>query len=147
MRCLALFCFRTGYCLGMRCIEILFCLSEMFGSQNEVYRTIVLPQSEVFGSQNMILPQNEVFRTVLLQNEAFAIVLPQNEVNISVLLQGGIFRVVIVSWQLFSEVKAIIDFVGVNSIKNLTSTLVNGVGLDNQNFVGVSSGCSKDVCL
>ena len=34
--------------------------SEMFGSQNEVYRTIVLPQSEVFGSQNMILPQNEV---------------------------------------------------------------------------------------
>ena len=101
--------------------------SEMFGSQNEVYRTIVLPQSEVFGSQNMILPQNEVFRTVLLQNEAFAIVLPQNEVNISVLLQGGIFRVVIVSWQLFSEVKAIIDFVGVNSIKNLTSTLVNGV--------------------
>src|SRR5882762_5676765 len=79
--------------------------SEMFGSQNEVYRTIVLPQSEVFGSQNMILPQNEV--------------------NISVLLQGGIFRVVIVSWQLFSEVKAIIDFVGVNSIKNLTSTLVN----------------------
>jgi len=29
--------------------------SEMFGSQNEVYRTIVLPQSEVFGSQNMIL--------------------------------------------------------------------------------------------
>src|SRR5882762_8419761 len=87
--------------------------SEMFGSQNEVYRTIVLPQSEVFGSQNMILPQNE----------AFAIVLPQNEVNISVLLQGGIFRVVIVSWQLFSEVKAIID------------------------FVGVSSACSKDVCL
>src|SRR5882762_3117272 len=101
--------------------------SEMFGSQNKVYRTIVLSQSEVFGSQNMIRPQNEVFRTVLLQNEAFAIVLPQNEVNISVLLQGGIFRVVIVSWQLFSEVKAIIDFVGVNSIKNLTSTLVNGV--------------------
>src|SRR5882762_8966832 len=101
--------------------------NEMSGSQNEVYRTIVLSQSEVFGSQSMILPQNEVFRTVLLQNEAFAIVLPQNEVNISVLLQGGIFRVVIVSWQLFSEVKAIIDFVGVNSIKNLTSTLVNGV--------------------
>src|SRR5882762_9069996 len=107
--------------------------SEMFGSQNmilpqnEVYRTIVLPQSEVFGSQNMILPQNEVFRTVLLQNEAFAIVLPQNEMNISVLLQGGIIRVVIVNWQLFSEVKDIIDFVGVNSIKKLTSNLVNGV--------------------
>src|SRR5882762_2948169 len=97
--------------------NIVLSQSEMFGSQNEVYRTIVLPQSEVFGSQNMIL----------LQNEAFAIVLPQNEVNISVLLQGGIFRVVIVSWELFSEVKAIIDFVGVNSIKNLTSTLVNGV--------------------
>ena len=104
--------------------------SEVFRSQNEVYRTIVLPQSEVFGSQNMILPQNEVFSTVLLQNEAFEIVLPQNEVNISVLPQGGIFRVVIVNCQLSNEVKAIIDFVlnvGVKSIKNLTSTLVNGV--------------------
>ena len=39
--------------------------------QNEVYKTIVLPQSEVFGSQNVILPQNEVSKTVLLQNEAF----------------------------------------------------------------------------
>src|SRR6202050_4814691 len=98
--------------------------------QNEVYRTIVLPQSEVFGSQNVILPQNEVFKTVLLQNEAFEIVLPQNEVNISVLLQGGIFRVVIVNWQLSNEVKAVIDFVlnlRVKSIKILTSTLVNGV--------------------
>jgi hypothetical protein len=110
--------------------------SEVFRSQNvilpqnEVYRTIVLPQSEVFGSQNMILPQNEVFRTVLLQNEAFEIVLPQNEVNISVLPQGGIFRVVIVNCQLLNEVKAIIDFVlnlGVKSIKIFTSTLVNGV--------------------
>src|SRR5882762_5544746 len=101
-------------------------------SQNEMsgsvlFQTIVLPQSEVFGSQNMILPQNEVFRTVLLQNEAFEIVLPQNEMNISVPLQGGIFRVVIVNWKLFSEVKAIIDFVGVKSIKKLTSTLVNSV--------------------
>ena len=98
--------------------------------QNEVYRTIVLPQSEVFGSQNVILPQNEVFRTVLLQNEAFEIVLPQNEVNISVLPQGGIFRVVIVNCQLSNEVKTVIDFVlniGVKSIKILTSTLVNGV--------------------
>jgi len=75
--------------------------------QNEVNRTIVLPQSEVFGSQNMTLPQNEV--------------------NISVLLWGGIFRVVIVNWQLSNEVKAVIDFVVVKSIKNLTSTLVNGV--------------------
>ena len=75
----------------------------------------------------MILHQNEVFRTVLLQIEAFEIVLSQNEVNISVLLQGGIFRIVIVNWQLFNEVKAVIDFVGVKSIKNLTSTLVNGV--------------------
>src|SRR6202042_3108042 len=98
--------------------------------QNEVYRTIVLPQSEVFGSQNMILPQNEVFRTVLLQNEAFEIILPQNEVNIYVLPQGGIFRVEMVNWQLSNEVKAVIDFVlnlGVKSIKILTSTLVNGV--------------------
>jgi hypothetical protein len=34
---------------------------------------------------------------------------------------------VIVNWQLSIEVKAVIDFVGVKSIKNLTSTLVNGV--------------------
>jgi hypothetical protein len=43
--------------------------NEIFGSvlsqnmilpQNEEYRTIVLPQSEMFGSQNVILPQNEV---------------------------------------------------------------------------------------
>src|ERR1700727_2743072 len=110
--------------------------SEMFGSQNvilpqnEVNITIVLPQSEVFGSQNMILPQNEVFRTVLLQNEAFEIILPQNEVNIYVLPQGGIFRVEMVNWQLSNEVKAVIDFVlnlGVKSIKILNSTLVNGV--------------------
>src|SRR6267154_856502 len=107
--------------------------SEVFESQNmilpqnEVYRTIILPQSEVFGSQNMILHQNEVFRTVLLQIEAFEIVLSQNEVNISVPLQGGIFGVVIVNWQLSNKVKAVIDFVGVKSIKNLTSTLVNGV--------------------
>ena len=90
----------------------------------------VLSQNEMSGfvlSQNRVLPQNEVFRTVLLQNEAFEIVLPQNEVNISVLLQGGIFRVVIVNWQLSNEVKVVIDFVGVKSIKILTSTLVNGI--------------------
>src|ERR1700691_6191245 len=112
---------------------ILLPQSEVFGSQNvilpqnEVYKTIVLPQIEVFGS---VLPQNEVFRTVLLQNEAFEIDLPQHEVNTSVLLQGGIFRVVIVNWQLSNEVKAVIDFVlnlRVKSIKILTSTLVNGV--------------------
>jgi len=74
--------------------------------QNEVYNTIVVPQSEVFRSQHMILPQNEV--------------------NISVLLPSGIFRVVTVNWQLSNEVKAVIDLVGVKSIKNLTSTLVNG---------------------
>jgi len=96
--------------------------SEVFGSQN-----MILPQNEVFGYQNMILPQNEVFRTVLLQNEAFEIVLPQNEENISVPLQSGIFRVVIVNWQISNEVKAVIDFVGVKSIKNLTLFLVNGV--------------------
>src|SRR6202042_552969 len=117
--------------------------SEMSGSvlsqnrvlpQNEVYRTIVLPQSEVFRSQNMILPQNEVYRTIVLpQSEVFGfqnMILPQNEVNISVLLQGGIFRVVIVNWQLSNAVKAVIDFVlnlRVKSIKILTSTLVNGV--------------------
>ena len=108
--------------------------------QNEVYRTIVLPQSEVFGSQNMILPQNEVFRTVLLQNEAFEIVLPQNEVNTSVLLQRGIFRVVIVNWQLSNEVKAVIDFVlnlRVKRIKILTSTLVCLVSLWESTFCSV----------
>src|SRR3984885_4142699 len=80
----------------------------------------ILPQSWVFGSvlpQNMILPQIEVFE----------IVLSQNEVNISVLLQGGIFGVVIGSWQLSNKAEAVIDFVRVKSIKNLTSTLVNGV--------------------
>jgi hypothetical protein len=48
-------------------------------------------------------------------------------VNISVLPQGGIFRVVIINCQLSKEVKAVMDFVGVKSIKILTSTLVNGV--------------------
>jgi hypothetical protein len=90
----------------------------------------ILPQSWVFGSvlpQNMILPQNEVFKTILLQIEAFEIVLSQNEMNISVPLQGGIFGVVIGSWQLSNKVEAVIDFVRVKSIKNLTSTLVNGL--------------------
>ena len=95
----------------------------------------VLPQSEVFGSvqsQNMVLPQSEVFESqnmILFQNEVFEIVLPQNEVNISILPQGGIFRVVIVNWQLSNKVKAVMDFVfglGVKSIKILTSTLKNG---------------------
>src|SRR5882762_9411471 len=89
----------------------------------------ILHQSWVFGSvlpQNMILPQNEVFKTILLQIEAFEIVLSQNEMNISVPLQGGIFGVVIGSWQLSNKVEAVIDFVRVKSIKNLTSTLVNG---------------------
>ena len=108
--------------------------SEVFGSQNvilpqnEVYRTNDLLQSEVFRSQNVILPQNEVFRSVLLQNEVFKIVLPQNEVNISVLPQGGIFRAV--NWQLFNEVKAVIDFVlnlAVKSVKILPSALMHGV--------------------
>ena len=102
--------------------------SEVFQSQNEVYRTNDLLQSEVFRSQNVILPQNEVFRSVLLQNEVFKIVLPQNEVNISVLPQGGIFRAV--NWQLFNEVKAVIDFVlnlAVKSVKFLPSALMHGV--------------------
>src|SRR5882762_8086923 len=90
----------------------------------------VLSQNEMSGSvlsQDRVLPQNEVYRTVLLQIEAFEIVLSQNEVNISVPLQGGIFGVVIGSWQLSNKVEAVIDFVRVKSIKNLTSTLVNGV--------------------
>ena len=75
-------------------------------AQNEVYKTIVLPQSEVFGSQNVILPQNEVFQ----------IVPPQN----------GVCKI---DCQLSNKFKAIIDFVlnlEVKSFKILTSTLING---------------------
>jgi len=58
------------------------CENEMFGSVQS--QNMVLPQSEVFGSQNVILPQNEVYRTnVLLQSEVFRsqnMILPQNEV-------------------------------------------------------------------
>ena len=76
----------------------------------------VLPQSEVFRSQNVILPQNEVFQ----------IVPPQNGVNISVLHQNGVCKI---DCQLSNKFKAIIDFVlnlGVKSFKILTSTLING---------------------
>ena len=78
----------------------------------------VLSENEMSGSvlsQNMILPQNEVFRTVLHQNEAFEIVL----------LQGGIYRVVIDNWQLSNEVKAVIDFVGVSSAFSKNVCLVS----------------------
>ena len=67
----------------------------------------------------MVLPQNGVFRTVLLQNE----------VNISVLPQNGVFKVVIVNYHLASKVQVIMDFVlklEVKSFKFLTSTLIHG---------------------
>src|ERR1700733_9487947 len=68
-----------------------------------------------------------VLAPILPQSWVFEIVLSQNEVNISVPLQGGIFGVVIGGWKLSNKVEAVIDFVRVKSIKNLTSTLVNGV--------------------
>ena len=66
-------------------------------SQNEMSGSVlsqnrVLPQSEVFRSLNMILPQNEVYRTIVLpQSEVFGsqnMILPQNEVFRTVLLQN-----------------------------------------------------------
>jgi hypothetical protein len=81
--------------------------SEVFGSvqsqnmvlpQNEVYRMFFLPQNEVFGSQNVILPHHEVYKIfVLSQNEMFGfpeMVLSLNEVFRTVLLQSevDIFR-------------------------------------------------------
>jgi hypothetical protein len=100
----------------------------------------VLPQSEVFGSvqsQNMVLPQNEVYKYYLLsQNEMFGsvqsqnMVLPQNEVYKNLVLpQNGVFNVVTVNCQLANRVKAIINFVlnfQVKSFKFLTSTLIHG---------------------
>src|SRR6202046_5709856 len=49
----------------------------------------VLPQSEVFRSQNMILPQNEVYKIVVLpQGGSQNVILPQNEVFQIVPLQN-----------------------------------------------------------
>ena len=77
--------------------------SEVFGSvqsqnmvlpQNEVYRMFFLPQNEVFGSQNVILPHHEVYKIfVLSQNEMFGfpeMVLSLNEVFRTVLLQSEV---------------------------------------------------------
>jgi len=102
--------------------------SEVFGSvqsqnmvlpQNEVYSPFVLLQSEMFRSHSVVLPWHEVFRTVQLQSE----------VDISVLPQNGVFNVVIVNCQLANKVKVIINFVlnfEVKSCKFLTSTLIHG---------------------
>jgi hypothetical protein len=63
----------------------------------------VLPQSEVFGSvqsQNMVLPQNNVYKFL---------VLPQNRVYKNLVLpQNGVFNVVIVNCQLANKVKVVI---------------------------------------
>jgi hypothetical protein len=80
--------------------------SEVFGSvqsqnmvlpQNEVYKYYVLSQNEMFGSQNMILPQNEVYKYyVLSQNEMFGsqnMILPQNKVYRTIVLpQSEVFE-------------------------------------------------------
>ena len=82
--------------------------SEMFGSVQS--QNMVLPQNEVFGSQNVILPQHEVYKIfVLSQNEMFGfpdVVLSLNEIFRTVLLQSevdifrnGIFELGIVNCQ------------------------------------------------
>ena len=75
-------------------------------------QNMVLPQSEMFRSHNVVLPQHEVFRTVQLQSE----------VDISVLPQNGVFNC-----QLANKVKVIINCVlnsEVKSCKFLTLTLI-----------------------
>jgi hypothetical protein len=86
----------------------------------------VLPQGEMFGSvltQNMVLPQNEVYRTVLPQHEVFGSVLQngvfkfnlsQTEVNKTVLPQNGLYKNGFFNYQLFAKVKNI-----VNSLLNI----------------------------
>ena len=99
--------------------------SEMFGSvqsqnmvlpQNEVYKLFVLSQNEMFGFPDVVLSPNEIFRTVLLQSEVD-------------IFQNGIFELGIVNCQLANKVKPIIDFVlnlEVKSCRFLTSTLIHG---------------------
>jgi hypothetical protein len=75
-----------------------------------------------------VVPQNEVYRSVLLQNGAFKIVLPQVEVNRTVLLQTRAFKIA-VNCQLFDRMKTIVNFalnLGVKSFDILTSTLICG---------------------
>jgi hypothetical protein len=74
---------------------------------------VLLLQSKVFGPdlpQNMVLPQNEVYRTVLPHNEVFGVVLSQTEINITVLFQNGVFNNVIVSRQLSNRVKYTVEY-------------------------------------
>ena len=62
--------------------------SEMFGSVQS--QNMVLPQNEVFGSQNVILPQHVYKIFVWSQNEMFGfpdVVLSLNEIFRTVLLQ------------------------------------------------------------
>jgi hypothetical protein len=59
-------------------------VSEHCLASDEVYKIFVLSQNEMFGSQNVVLPQHEVYKIfILLQSEMFRsqnVVLPQEEV-------------------------------------------------------------------
>jgi len=93
--------------------------------QNEVYKT-VLPQNGVFRT---ILPQNEVLKSVLPQDGVFRTILPQNEVFKIVLPQTEVLKSVPISSQLFKEVNAIMETllnVGARSFQFLTSTMMPG---------------------
>src|SRR5258705_344914 len=92
----------------------------------------VLPQSEMFGTvlpQNMVLPQNEVYRTALPQNEVYRTVLPQNGVFEVVPSQNEMSSNVIVNCQLSDRVKNTVNSllnIGDRSIGFLTSTVIYG---------------------
>ena len=102
----------------------------------------VLPQAEMFGSvlpQNMVLPQNEVYRAVLPQHEVFGSVLQngvfmfefdllqnavfkfhlsQTEVNITVLPQNGLYNNEFFNYKFF-------DNVARQAVKNIVNSLLN----------------------
>ena len=113
----------------------------------------VLPQGEMFGSvlpQNMVLPQNEVYRAVLpqhevfgsvlqngvfmfefdlLQNEVFKFHLSQTEVNITVLPQNGLYNNEFFNYQFFDKVKNIVNSllnIGDKSKEFFTSVMIHG---------------------
>ena len=94
--------------------------------QNEVYKT-VLPQHEDFGSvlQNGVF----MFEFDLLQNEVFKLYLSQTEVNKTVVPQNGLFNNEFLNCQLSSKVKNIVNSllnIGDKSMEFLTSTMIHG---------------------
>ena len=83
--------------------------------QNEVYRA-VLPQHEVFGSvlQNGVF----MFEFDLLQNAVFKFHLSQTEVNITVLPQNGLYNNEFFNYKFF-------DNVARQAVKNIVNSLLN----------------------